>query len=111
MKNQIKWDKYEVALLIEAALRIRQRESSRTDELQKLSDVLRLRAENMGLEIDDIFRNYNGMSLQVAAIEELLSFGSSNRHNSRLFEEMVALYKSDLIKYEEILAEAHRQAE
>ena len=51
------------------------------------------------------------MSLQVAAIEELLSFGSSDRHNSRLFEEMVALYKSDLVKYEEILAEAHRQSE
>lgn len=111
MKKQIKWDKYEVALLIESTLRIKQRESSRAEELQKLSDILRKKAENIGLDIDDIFRNYNGMSLQVAAIEELLSFGSSDRHNSRLFEEMVALYKSDLVKYEEILAEAHRQSE
>lgn len=111
MSRQSNWDKYEVALLIESVMKIHQGIVSRDDELHKLSNLLRKRAQNLGQIIDDKFRNYNGMSLQVASIESLLLPDRAPRHYSRLFDEMVALYNSDSMRFEAILTEAHRQSE
>ncbi len=111
MVKQRNWDKYEVALLIESVMRIHTNSVSRDDELQKLSNLLRKRAQNFGLTIDEKFRNYNGMSLQVAAIESLLIPDRAQRHYSRLFDKMVELYNGDSEQFEAILAEAHRQSE
>lgn len=53
MSRQSNWDKYEVALLIESVMKIHQGIVSRDDELHKLSNLLRKRAQNLGQTIDD----------------------------------------------------------
>ncbi len=111
MIKSIKWDKYEVALLIESTLNINLGIVTREDELKALSDTLRRRAKNLGVDFDDKFRNFNGMSLQVAAIESLIEPERAPRHCAKLFIEMTDLYKNDREKFNAILAVAHEQAE
>ena len=111
MKKLKLWDKYETALLIETFWKINEGKSSREQCLEELSNLLRQRATNLGLEIDDIFRNYNGMSLQLAAIESLLIPDRTERHCSQMFLYMTYLYKNDRNQFDCILSEAHKQAE
>ncbi len=111
MSKQNNWDKYEVALLIESVMKIHHGIASREEELHALSDLLRKRSQNLGVSIDDKFRNYNGMCLQVAAIESLLLPNRTPRHYSQLFDKMVELYNTDSENFEAILIEAHSQSE
>lgn len=66
---QKNWDKYEVALLIEAFQNIKQGRVDRNSALVALSQNLRRMAINKGMEIDDTFRNLNGMKWQLGFIE------------------------------------------
>lgn len=103
------WDKYEVALLIESADKINRGVARRDDETKKLSGILRNRAQLLGEEVNEQFRNYNGISLQLAAVESLLFPCDVERHYSRLFEEIVDLFNNDADLFNAILSEAHRQ--
>lgn len=110
--NKIKlWDKYETALLIETFWKINEGISPREQCLKELSNLLWQRAKNLGLEFDDKFRNYNGMSLQLAAIERLLISDRAERHCSKMFSYMTDLYKNDRKQFDCILVEAHEQAD
>lgn len=111
MKKTKLWDKYETALLIETFWKINEGISSREQCLKELSNPLRQRAKNLGLEFDDKFRNYNGMSLQLAAIESLLIPDRAERHCSQMFLYMADLYKNDRKQFDCILVEAREQAE
>ena len=62
---QPRWDEQEVALLLDAYLRIEAGSSQKT-VAEELSDTLRLRAVNRGFDIDDQFRNVNGMIMQLS---------------------------------------------
>jgi hypothetical protein len=104
-----KWDKYEVALLIESVVRINSGVVSRQDELKSLSNILRNRAQQRGIKVDDKFRNYNGMSLQVASIESLLNPERTPRHCAKIFVQIVDLYNNKRNKFDAILSEAHQQ--
>lgn len=61
------WDKYEVALLIEAFLAI-ENGADRLAVLQELSLKLRKIALGEGYEIDEKFRNLNGVQWQLGTI-------------------------------------------
>lgn len=111
MKKYKKWDKFEVALLIESTLNINLGIVSREEGLKVLSNTLRSRAKKLGLDFDDKFRNFNGMSLQVAAIESLLNPERAPRHCAKLFIDMTDLYENNREKFNTILALAHEQAE
>ena len=65
MSIRISWDKYETALLIEAALIVIDDNSSRTRIVKKLSSQLRQLAINRGYIIDDVFRNENGIRMKI----------------------------------------------
>lgn len=58
----ILWDKYEAAILLEAVLRIENKEESKNDAIERVSRQLRSMANNRGLSIDDTYRNTNGIS-------------------------------------------------
>lgn len=51
MKRQPIWDKYEVALLLNAYVQIKSGKEEKIEKLKKLSDKLRRKAENEGLVI------------------------------------------------------------
>lgn len=105
---QKNWDKYEVALLIEAYQNIKQGRVDRNTALVALSQNLRQIAINEGLEIDDTFRNLNGMQWQMGFIERtFIGEDYESRTPPRIFIEMVALYNDNKAKFQEILDEAH----
>lgn len=106
--SQKNWDKYEVALLIEAYQNIKQGRVDRNTALVALSQNLRQIAINDGLEIDDTFRNLNGMQWQMGNIDRAFAGESPDvARYSQLFGEMVALYNENQAEFQAILTEAH----
>ena len=110
MVKSEKWDKYEAALLIESVFKINTGVSSRADEVRKLSDMLRNRANNLGVFIEEKFRNQNGINLQIVAVESLLNAEMAPRHCAKIFIEMLKLYENEREKFNSVLEIAHEQA-
>lgn len=104
------WDKYEVALLIEAYQNIKQGRVDKNSALIALSQNLRQIAQNENLEIDDTFRNMNGMQWQLGFIERaFIGDDYDGRTPPKVFMEMVAVYNQNLKEFHDILDEAHRK--
>ena len=102
--RQPQWDKFEAALLIEAYWKIKEDRSQRSAIVSALSTSLRKRAD---FEIDDTFRNENGISMRLGELDYLFTEGQTGLKNtSDLFREMVDLYRKDRTAFEEILSEA-----
>lgn len=102
------WDKYEVALLIECYENIKNGEDQKS-ALMQLSKDLRNMAILAGKNIDETYRNYNGMVWQYAYIKLAFNKGSyGTRRPTPLFVKMVELYDSDRCEFDKILEEAHR---
>lgn len=90
--KQPKWDKYETALLIEAYWKTKEDRSQRSLIISELSSFLRQR---VSFEIDEIFRNENGINLRLGELEYIFSNGSSGvKNTSELFREMAELYST-----------------
>ncbi len=62
--QRVLWDIYEAALLLDTCLKIERKPLSKEFFLQELSNMLRKRALLKGLDINDVYRNYNGMKRQ-----------------------------------------------
>jgi hypothetical protein len=108
MMRQPKWDRYEVALLIEAYQKIEEDRTKRRAIIAALSASLRERA---CFEIDDTYRNENGINMRLGELDFLFSGGSTGLKNtSDLFREMVDLYIHDRNGFEQILMEAKKMS-
>ena len=107
MAQRIPWDEQETALLIDAYLRVKSKELSQQEAVKKVSELLRRRAILSGMEIDDVFRNINGITMQMKIIGGLVDDRPSGLHSAtKIFNEMVALYNSDPVAFHEILIQA-----
>lgn len=104
MKRQPTWDKYEVALLISAYVRIKSGKEEKIAELKRLSEKLRRKAENEGQVIDDTFRNLNGMQWQLGFVDCAFNNKSFGTHSpSKMFRKMVDVYQNEREYFDEIL--------
>ncbi len=107
--KQPKWDIYEAAILLEAVLNVEDGKEAKKDAIERVSVELRQIAIAKGLSIDETYRNINGISFQYQSME----FSALGRENdthktgSRVFDEVVSLYKNDNEKYNRILSDAH----
>lgn len=112
MACQIPWDRYEVALLLDAYLRIQEEPQKEKDILADLSKNLRKRAIHLGYTIDAGFRNENGMSLQYQRMKFLMTNSAYGFDGpvSRCFHEVVDIYKKDRDWYQMILNKARKEA-
>lgn len=112
MAHQIPWDRYEVALLLDAYLRIQEEPQKEKDILADLSKNLRKRAIHLGYTIDAVFRNENGMSLQYQRMKFLMTNSAHGFDGpiSRCFHEVVGIYKKDRDWYQMILNKARKDA-
>lgn len=107
MALRIPWDKQETAILIDAYLRVRNKELSQKDAVKEVSTLLRRRAILSGIEIDDIFRNVNGITMQMKIIGGLVDDRPSGLHSAtKMFTDMVTLYKNNPVAFDEILIQA-----
>ena len=112
MARQLPWDRYEVALLLDAYLRIQEEPQKEKDILADLSKNLRKRAIHLGYTIDAGFRNENGMSLQYQRMKFLMTNSAYGFDGpiSRCFHEVVEIYKKDRNWYQMILNKARKDA-
>lgn len=103
MAVRILWDKYEVAYLLKACIDVENGLITRADAVSAVSKHLRQRAINRGEKIDDIFRNENGINMQFAALSNCYHGKQSGLTISKLFRDIVSLYKSDRGSFNQIL--------
>lgn len=107
MKRQPTWDKYEVALLINSYINIKNGIEEKKTELQKLSEKLRKKAQNEGLIIDETFRNLNGMQWQLGFVDCAFNNKSFGTHSpSKMFRKMVDMYENENESFIKILQAA-----
>lgn len=112
MSERVVWDKYETALLIDMFWLVERKEISKSDACKLLSKQLRQMAINEGREVDELYRNYNGMVLQMTAIEKLF-FPERNglKEPSKLFKEIAELYITNRVEFNNILKIAKEKLE
>ena len=104
MKRQPTWDKYEVALLINSYIQIKNGIEEKTHELKKLSEKLRRKAENEDLIIDETFWNLNGMQWQLGFVDCAFNNKNFGTHSpSKMFRKMVDMYQNEKESFDEIL--------
>lgn len=65
MAIRISWDKYEAAILLDACIKVDNNEKTRCEAITMVSKELRNRANTRGIVIDDIYRNENGIGMQM----------------------------------------------
>ena len=111
MAMRIPWDKYETAILIDACIQIINNKTDKGTAIQTVSAKLRKRAVNSGIVVDDVFRNENGIRMQMTTIMSIIQGKEPGLCNaSKLFFDMVELYRSEYSQFSAILKEANQQA-
>lgn len=104
----IGWNKYEVALLIDAYFTYQSGDSARKDVVMELSKRLRARMKYLGMSISDTYRNENGIDLQMRAMEFVLTDGEHGmNHPPKIFIEIGDLYANDKKKFDCLLSIAN----
>lgn len=62
---RVPWNKYETAILLEASLRVIRDKTKKKECIKQVSEALRQMAINQGVQIDDLYRNINGITMQM----------------------------------------------
>lgn len=86
--KQKPWDRYEVAFLLNYCLKTEAGDVSRKEAVDIVSNTLRERAIARGVEIDETFRNKNGISMQMSAIRNCYLGRDEGLAGSKLFREI-----------------------
>lgn len=112
MGKRILWDLDESIILLDGLISVRTGKKSRDDAVDLISSTLRKRAIIRGIEIDDEFRNKNGISMQMAIMEYIFSNGKDGWKKSvlpRLFQIAVNLYRNDKKEFYKKLNKAKKE--
>ena len=107
-KKQPKWDIYEAAILLDGYLETQQKCQPRIQIIKHVSEQLRNMAINRGKVIDEVYRNENGISYQMQSMDSAYKGENVYVPATRLFKEVVELYRTDTERYFDILEEAKR---
>ena len=100
------WDMYEAAFLLKYYLKVEAGEMQRADAVATVSKSLRQRAMAQGFKITEKFRNINGISIMMNSIRDCyLEKAPSFASPSKIFREVVSLYKKDHTSLDRILLE------
>ena len=100
------WTRQEAAILLDGYLRHIQKGVSKAKIIEDVSSTLRALAIAQGETIDDIFRNTNGITFQLASMESAYQGHTIMKPATQLFSEIVNLYRNDPDQYETLLTEA-----
>lgn len=107
----IYWDEKEIAILMDNFMKYEHNILSRKKAIQQTSETLRLLAEARGLNVDDIFRNENGIDMQMSKLEDLyLQKNPRLRQPPKLFVEIYNLYFESRKKFNNLLQSAYIQS-
>ena len=99
---KIKWSIEEAVVLFSFYIN----GTTNKQDLKKLSDAYKRRAEILGIKIDAKFRNMNGLSMQLGCITYVVTGGKHGFSSaSKLFYETYDLYKTKPELFASILQE------
>lgn len=108
--RQPKWDIYEAVILLEGYLESLPENKPKSHIVKDISTTLRKMAINRGMTIDEIFRNENGISYQIKSMESAYKGQTIYVPSTKLFDEIVSIYRNDNKQYHQLLQEAKRMA-
>lgn len=110
MPIRIPWDNFEISLMFEVYQRMKAGLPLK-DAAQILSDQLRSKAVNQGLEIDNVFRNTNGMVFYLKRTEFLFTDGKAGLGGAQKnVVDMYEIYQKNPVQYQDILCQAQKLA-
>lgn len=96
---------FEAVLLLEYYLKVVSGELSRKEAIIDCSNSLRCYATKNGDYIDDTFRNVNGITFQMAGMESAYYGKTIMKPASKLFSELMDIYRNHQNEYKELLSE------
>lgn len=105
-ERQPSWDKYEAAILLEGLLASIKGELTRSDAIKAVSRDLRAMALHRGMEIDEVYRNTNGISFQMKSMESAYLGHTVFKPATKLFADVTDLYHESYDEYQKLLKEA-----
>lgn len=112
MAERIPWDKYETVLLLDTGIRVINNEIPRKTAIIELSEKLRNKAKGQGMNIDSVFRNENGISMQLTKMIGIIEEKEVRLHKpSKLFVEINDLYQNNKEEFKKLLREAKAMVE
>lgn len=100
------WDKYEAAVLLEGLLAFIKGKLTHSDAIKAVSRDLRTMALHRGMEVDEVYRNTNGISFQMKSMESAYLGRTVFKPATKLFVDIVRLYKESNDEYKKLLEEA-----
>lgn len=112
MVNQSKytWSKTEVAILVYGYYLMDHNILSREYLIKEISNRLRYVKIKNGINIDDTYRNENGISMKLGNVQYLFTKKKSGfKHTSLLEQEVYNLFQNDRKKFIELLEEAKKE--
>lgn len=111
MAIRIPWDKYEAAILLDYCMKVENHELSRSEAISIVSQILRHRALHNGYVIDDVFRNENGIGMQLSAMRNCFLGKKRGLTISKLFYEVVELQRDNPEAFNQLLQEESKKME
>lgn len=106
VERQPSWDKYEAVILLEGLLASIKGELTRSDAINAVSCDLRAMALHRGMKVDEVYRNTNGISLQMKSMESAYLGHTVFKPATKLFTDVAGLYHESYDKYQKLLKEA-----
>lgn len=102
MSMQPQWNLYEAAILLQAYIETLQGTMTLQEAVHNVSTQLRQMGVNNGIEVDDVFRNINGISFQIKSMESAYKGFTVMKPASRLFPKLfvfIEITQIDIKKY------------
>ena len=106
VERQPSWDKYEAAILLEGLLASMKGELTRSDAIKAVSRDLRAMALHRGMEVDEVYRNTNGISFQMKSMESAYLGRTVFKPATTLFADVAGLYHESYDEYQKLLKKA-----
>ena len=106
MAKLIPFSQHEAALLLDAYLNSVATGQPRLQAIKKVSADLRRLAINRSIEIDDVYRNVNGIHFQMASMESAYLGRTVQKPATKLFTKTVVLFRKNRDEYDKFLKEA-----
>lgn len=98
------WTPFEVVLLIEAYLQIEKGIITKKEAVSSISRILREHAISEGKQIDDTYRNENGISMRLEELRYIFTHGENGiKKTSSLFRNMVKMYQQHPDEFQDTL--------
>ena len=97
--KQPKWDIFEAAILLDALLKVKGG-IPKAHMVNLVSFRFRQKAINQNIEIDEIYRNTNGITFQMISMDSAYEQINMGKNATKLFKEIAKLYRNNCESYE-----------